>query len=96
MQIWLCRDGEIEPPMVVTLWNLSESGIGLIHSDVMQRGQQFLIGIPGSTDFRLLYTIVRIRKSNDGSFVLGAKFIARVPTELEAQGKALQKFRGCV
>ena len=73
-----CRQGILAQPVQVRLKDLSSGGIGLVHTQPLDRGSQFVIQLPqpGGTVKSLLYTVVRCESPGGGGpYSIGAELV---------------------
>ena len=71
-----CKQGILGQPVQVRLKDLSSGGIGLIHSQPIEKGTQFVVQLPqpGGQTKSLLYTVVRCESPGAGGpFSIGAE-----------------------
>ena len=83
-----CCSGILGKPVQVRLKDLSATGIGLIHTDRLEIGSQFLVQLPqGNGQVKhLLYTVMRCDTSG-GLSSLGAELAAVLRPESVGQGR---------
>ena len=71
-----CKQGILGQPVQVRLKDLSAGGIGLIHTQPMEKGSQFVVQLPqpGGQTKSLLYTVVRCESPGAGGpYSIGAE-----------------------
>ena len=79
-----CRQGILAQPVQVRLKDLSSGGIGLVHTQPLEKGSQFVIQLPqpGGAPKSLLYTVVRCEApSSGGPYSIGAELACVLKSE---------------
>ena len=74
------RDGEEGELMEVWMRDISQGGIGLVHNQPMERGDEFLIHLPeagteAKVRCRVTYCAPLMGKASQGLFGIGARFV---------------------
>lgn len=77
MLIIPCARGILSRPLQVRLKDISASGIGVIHSDGLAKGSQFIVQLPagGGQIKSLLYTVARC-ESSGGLYSIGGELVS--------------------
>jgi Tfp pilus assembly protein PilZ len=78
------RDGEEGELLEVWMRDISQGGIGLVHNQPMQRGEEFIVHLPErGTETRVLcrvtYCAPLIGKASTGLYGVGARFVEEMP-----------------
>src|SRR6478672_4665180 len=74
------RDGEEGELMEVWMRDISQGGIGLVHNQPMERGDEFLIHLPeagteAKVRCRVTYCAPLMGKASQGLYGIGARFV---------------------
>jgi hypothetical protein len=85
--IHLVREGMVGEAVVTRSGDFSTMGLGLIHSEAMEKGEQFLVPLKtrSGPPLPLLYAVVHCRAMGDGQYQIGAELVSVF--NLEAFGK---------
>ena len=77
------REGEAGDVMEVWMRDISQGGIGLVHNQPMQRGDEFLVHLPDQDQdaklrCRVTYCAPLMGKASQGLYGIGARFVEEV------------------